>query len=632
MDPVIVAGAGPTGLALALCLARHDVPVILLAEDGPDSTSGHPERTAVLRPETADLLARIGYTGVHSDAARWSAWRTLRRRQEVQYVAFDDAPAGQPAPGAPTADDAAQHRGEPSPLHLPQDRLRRGLSAALAGHPLVTLVRDGRLDVLEQDGHGVSAHTRETDSTPGTWWRGSYLVGCDGPRSTVRKLLDVRFPGRTAVDRYAVAALRVGLPDPDTALLHRDPPGDRGTETTVRPLPNGIWRIDWSMRPDGPPLTADALVARIRGTLAALCAGAVPPYDLLGTSEYPVHQRLARRWRVGRAFLAGDAAHLLGALGTRGVEEGLLDAENLAWKLAVAWHHGASDTLLDSYQSERRGAVGARLRAADQALPLLRAEGALHALRQSMLSGSGSRHAQLLTDGHVGRGLLGGLPTYVRSPLTPPAARGGRSAGSPTALPAGAAPGSLVDDVPVIGAGRRTRTAARPARPRPAGGAGRTGHRRLGEPPLAHRRADAATVRRGVRAAHPRRTAGHRVLSGGHRPHRAADPPRRTPGGRDDRLPPGRAVRLRRPGPGRSRRPVPRLRRCRGGGRAGGRGRHRGRRRGERGARGRRPSAFPLSPPRSVPVRTRRTGGAARCSERWTFLDPPSRPVVHSVT
>lgn len=451
MDPVIVAGAGPTGLALALCLARHDVPVILLAEDGPDSTSGHPERTAVLRPETADLLARIGYTGVHSDAARWSAWRTLRRRQEVQYVAFDDAPAGQPAPGAPTADDAAQHRGEPSPLHLPQDRLRRGLSAALAGHPLVTLVRDGRLDVLEQDGHGVSAHTRETDSTPGTWWRGSYLVGCDGPRSTVRKLLDVRFPGRTAVDRYAVAALRVGLPDPDTALLHRDPPGDRGTETTVRPLPNGIWRIDWSMRPDGPPLTADTLVARIRGTLAALCAGAVPPYDLLGTSEYPVHQRLARQWRVGRAFLAGDAAHLLGALGTRGVEEGLLDAENLAWKLAVAWHQGASDTLLDSYQSERRGAVGARLRAADQALPLLRAEGALHALRQSMLSGSGSRHAQLLTDGHVGRGLLGGLPTYVRSPLTPPAARGGRSAGSPTALPAGAAPGSLVDDVPVIG-------------------------------------------------------------------------------------------------------------------------------------------------------------------------------------
>ncbi len=75
-------------------------------------------------------------------------------------------------------------------------------------------------------------------------------------------------------------------------------------------------------------------------------------------------------------LLAGDAAHLLGALGTQGLDEGLLDADNLAWKLALAWHHGPREALLDSYQEERRTAIAARLRAADQVLPLLRGGGA----------------------------------------------------------------------------------------------------------------------------------------------------------------------------------------------------------------------------------------------------------------
>ncbi|MCZ9338925.1 FAD-dependent monooxygenase, partial [Streptomyces sp. TRM76130] len=89
------------------------------------------------------------------------------------------------------------------------------------------------------------------------------------------------------------------------------------------------------------------------------------------------HHRLARRWRAGRVLLAGDAAHLLGSLGAQGLDEGLRDADNLAWKLALAWHYGPNEALLDSYQAERRTAIAARLRAADQALPLLRGGGGL---------------------------------------------------------------------------------------------------------------------------------------------------------------------------------------------------------------------------------------------------------------
>jgi hypothetical protein len=82
------------------------------------------------------------------------------------------------------------------------------------------------------------------------------------------------------------------------------------------------------------------LVARVRETLAGWTGGPTPPYELLDTGVHTVHHRLARRWRVGRVFLAGDAAHCLGTLGTHGLDEGLRDADNLAWKLAPAWHHG----------------------------------------------------------------------------------------------------------------------------------------------------------------------------------------------------------------------------------------------------------------------------------------------------
>lgn len=433
MDPVIIAGAGPSGLVLALCLARHSVPTVLLDETEKDAElPAAAERTVVLGPHAAGLLARLGVPPVEPDGTGWTAWRTLRRRQQAVRVEFGKD-------------------GGPSPVHIAQHLLERRLRDALAGQSrLARIVPGSRVGELEQDDRGV---TVRTGGSAGTRWRGSYLVGCDGPRSTVRKQLGVRFPGRTAVDRHAVAALRVELPYPGEALLHRDPPvAAMGLEVTARPLPGGVWRVDWMLPERDERLTADELVARIRGTLAAWC-GDVPPYELLGSCEYTMHQRLALNWRVGRVFLAGDAAHLMGALGTRSVEEGLRDVENLAWKLSLAWHQGASEVLLDSYQAERRGAVGARLRATDQVLPLVRADGAWHALRRTVLAGSVRRYAELLTDSHLGRGPLGAPPVYEHSPL---AAHGrgagvGTGSGALVATPCATPPGAEVEDVPVTG-------------------------------------------------------------------------------------------------------------------------------------------------------------------------------------
>ncbi|MET8896315.1 FAD-dependent monooxygenase [Streptomyces albogriseolus] len=417
MDPVIVVGAGPVGLTLALALARQDVPCVVL-DEGPGKDEPRPARTVVLREDTAALMERL--TGLSLDHAgfRWAGWRSMRRKQVTNEVAFEDA--------------------EAAPLHIAQHALTGALRAALENERLVKIAVDSRLDTIEQERSGVTARTR---GASGTWWRGSYLVGCDGPRSTVRKLQDIRFPGRTAVERHAVAALRTELPWQDEALLHRSPPwrtsGPSAGEITARPLPDEVWRLDWLLPPGKDLVTPEMLLTRIRETLAGWYGGTVPPYELLDTGVHTVHHRLARRWRADRVFLAGDAAHLLGALGTHGLDEGLRDVDNLAWKLALAWHHGPHEALLDSYQTERRALVASRLRAADQALPLLRGGGGL----RTYVPGSSRSLDTLLMDGHLGRGALGAPGTYAGSPLAP-----GRLEGE---APVGTAPGSAVTDVRV---------------------------------------------------------------------------------------------------------------------------------------------------------------------------------------
>ncbi len=396
---MLVVGAGPVGLTLALALARLEVPSVVL-DEGQGGEERRAARTVVLHPGTAALITRITGGGLTRLGLRWSGWRATRGRRTAFETRFDTTDSG---PGAP--------------LHLPQHALTGALRAAAEQERLVTLAPGSRLDSVEQDGTEVRARAR------GTWWRGTHLVGCDGARSTVRKLLDIRFPGRTAVERHAVATLRAELPWPGQGVLHRSPPWRSSApfagEVVARPLPDGAWRLDWLMPPPRDPaadlVTPDVLVTLVRETLAGWHgADLPPPYELLDTGVHTVHHRLARRWRRGRAFLAGDAAHLLGSLGGQGLEEGLRDAENLAWKLAFVLRGKAPESLLDTYQTERRAAVATRLRAADQALPILRGGGL-----RTYVPGTARAQDALLVDGHLGRGALGGPGGYGSSPLLP---------------------------------------------------------------------------------------------------------------------------------------------------------------------------------------------------------------------
>ncbi|MFJ5234344.1 FAD-dependent monooxygenase [Kitasatospora sp. NPDC088391] len=444
MDPVIIVGAGPVGLALALALARNEVPSLVLDEGSglcPESP-----RSVVLGGDTAAFLGRIGYTRAAADAARWDAFSIWRRRTEVLRLPLDDEPV----------------------LHLAQHRLQRGLLDAVAAAPLVRLTLRHRVLDLTQDRDGVTVRTESR--TGEAQWHGSHLVGCDGARSTVRRLLKVRFPGRPAVDRHAVATVRVDLPFPGEARLHREPPWRGDREASARPLPDGLWRLDWRLPPGRPQLTepvdphatwpgivtGDTLLTRVTSALTGWC-GELPPHQLLAAADHTYQQRLAARFRTGRCFLAGDAAHLHGALGMQNLADGLRDADNLAWRLALAWHlppgsAAADSALLDGYQAERRGAVGARLRAVDQTMPLLRPLRGWAETRRSLFSGSFRKNAPLLADGQLGTGRFGGAPAYPAGPSgtrVPEQRGGGRGTALTEQFPA-TAPGVLVPDLPVV--------------------------------------------------------------------------------------------------------------------------------------------------------------------------------------
>ena len=174
-----------------------------------------------------------------------------------------------------------------------------------------------------------------------------YVVGADGAHSTVRKLLGVEFPGKSFHDRFLIADIRADLAFPrDERRFYFDPPSNPGRQILIHPQPDDEWRIDWQVAPETDP--EEGLDDRIRALVGAT------PYELVWLTAYRFHSRLASRFRVGRVFLAGDAAHLMAPFGARGMNSGIEDATAVARAIA------SGD--LDTYERERRPAAVENLR------------------------------------------------------------------------------------------------------------------------------------------------------------------------------------------------------------------------------------------------------------------------------
>jgi 3-(3-hydroxy-phenyl)propionate hydroxylase len=342
LQRVLVAGAGPVGLTCALVLARGGVPVTVFERE-PDLAEDL--RASTWHPPTLDMLAELGLADEMLQVGLKSRYTQYRDRQSGAIAEFD----------------LELLRGEtdhPYRLQYEQFRYTRLVLERLKAFSHVE-VRFGRaVASVSQNSAGVDValetadrHAdRPADRHPDRH-RGDYLIGADGGRSAVRETLGIEFEGFTFPERFYSVSTKFDFASALERLSHVNYIADVDEWYVLLKVP-GFWRSLFPTRVDEDDeavLSESSTQTRLHGVFAR-----PQPYEVFHRTIYRVHQRVARQYRVGSVFLAGDAAHLNNPLGGMGMNGGLHDAINLTGKL-VAIHRGeADDKVLDRYEPERR--------------------------------------------------------------------------------------------------------------------------------------------------------------------------------------------------------------------------------------------------------------------------------------
>ncbi len=335
---VIIAGAGPVGLAAALALALRDVPVLVL-EAEPALT--HDLRAGSYHPPTLDMLAPLGVTDeMLAHGIRVRHWQ-FRDRVQGLIVEWD-------------LGLIADATAFPFRLHLEQHRLTPMLLRRLQSLPHAQVRFSHRVVEVSQQGERVRARCENPGGEE--TFEGDWLIGADGGHSVVRKALDTEFEGFTWPERNVIISTPYDLEQHGFAYntYIADPGEWAGLFKVPHEGPPGLWRIGFPV-PDGETdeyaLSPQGAQARLRRLLPWR-----ESYEIAYKSIYRVHQRVAREWRRGRLLLAGDAAHLNNPVGGMGLNGGIHDAINLTDKLARVWRGETDEALLDLYVKQRRTA------------------------------------------------------------------------------------------------------------------------------------------------------------------------------------------------------------------------------------------------------------------------------------
>jgi 2-polyprenyl-6-methoxyphenol hydroxylase-like FAD-dependent oxidoreductase len=367
---VLIAGAGPTGLTLAAQLSAFGVRVRLIDRS---LDRAHESRALAVQARTLEIFQSLNLGEALAARGNPSA------RLELHFEGGATAEAR-------LGDFGATDTRFPFILFVSQAE-----TEALLGEYLVaagvTVERGVELVDAIQGSDGVRCMLRRQDGRE-EQVTARYLAGCDGAHSTVRKLVGIPFEGGAYLYDFLLGDIEVdGTLQPDT--LHSFP-GRRGVALFFPLGSPATWRViampggprpqtvedarsepaERSNRGPDEPMTGDLSLEELQSVVDGATGGGLKLRDPAWLTHFRLHHRQASRYRAHRVFLAGDAAHIHSPVGAQGMNTGIQDAWNLGWKLALVVRGAAAETLLDSYETERRPVGRTLLRSTDRAFSL----------------------------------------------------------------------------------------------------------------------------------------------------------------------------------------------------------------------------------------------------------------------